>query len=69
MSNNKMSNSKDLYSLIKILLTTNLLVLTALPTIAYPVKVNQTKEETSISDYKEIYGSPCHENPELPQCK
>ncbi len=64
-----MSNNKHFYSLTKILLTTNLLVLTALPTIAYPVKINQTKEETSISDYKEIYASPCHQNPDLPQCR
>ena len=64
-----MYNNKHFYSLTKTLLTTNLLVLTALPTIAYPVKNNLTKEETSISEYKEIYGSPCHKNPQLPQCR
>lgn len=59
---------KNITQLIKILLTTNLLVLTALPTIAYPVNFNQTKEEVSISDYNKNYGSPCNLNPDLPQC-
>ena len=64
-----MSKNKHFSSLIKIMLSITLLVGTALPTIAYSVEINQTKEETSISDYKEIYGSPCHKNPHLPQCK
>ena len=63
-----MSKNKNLSSLTKIFLTTTILVVTALPTIAYPVEINQRKEETSIRNYKEIYGSPCHKNPRLPQC-
>ena len=63
-----MSKNKNLSSLTKIFLTTTILVVTALPTIAYPVEINQRKEETSIRNYKEIYSSPCHKNPRLPQC-
>ena len=59
---------KNITRLIKILLTTNLLVLTTLPTLAHPLKPNQQKEQTSISDYINNYGSPCHKNPRLPQC-
>ena len=64
-----MSKNKQLSSLTKIVLTITLLVGTTLPTIAYPVEINQTKEETSIRNYKEIYGSPCYKNPHLPQCQ
>ncbi len=69
MSNNKMLKNNHLSSLTKIVLTINLLVATALPTIAYPVEMSQKQEETSISDYKKIYGSPCYKNPSLPQCR
>ena len=64
-----MSKNKHFSSLTKIVLTITLLLGTALPTIVYSVENHQTKEETSISDYKEIYGSPCYKNPHLPQCK
>ena len=64
-----MSKNQHLSSITKVFLTTTILVTTTLPTIAYPVKINQTKEKTSINDYKEIYSSPCHKNPNLPQCK
>ena len=64
-----MSKNQHLSSITKIFLTTTILVVTTLPTIAYPVKINQTKEETNINNYKEIYSSPCHKNPNLPQCK
>ena len=64
-----MSKSNNLFSLTKMVSIITLLLGTALPTIAYPVEINQTKEGKNISNYQELSNSPCYRNPHLPQCR